>query len=101
MDPLPLPDDPTLASFAIVLNELGHASHVLDARWRIVFISDELRRIIGDDGGSTISRLGEHLFGSNDVAVRREFFFDDWLEGIRENFRQVGSLRPLRHGRWA
>jgi class 3 adenylate cyclase len=92
MDPLPLPDDPTLASFAIVLNELGHASHVLDAQWRIVFISDELRRIIGDDGGSTISRLGEHLFGSNDVAVRREFFFDDWLEGIRENFRQVGPF---------
>ena len=92
MDPLPLPDDPTLATFATVLNELGHSSHVLDARWRIVFITDELRLTIGDDGGSTISRLGEHLFGSNEVAVRKAFFFDDWLEHIRENFRRLGPF---------
>ena len=99
MDPLPLPDDPTLATFATVLNELGHSSHILDARWRIVFITDELRLIIGDHGGSTIARLGEHWFGSNEVAVRRAFFFDDWQEGLRENFRRLGpsssSIRPV------
>ena len=31
----------------------------------LVFITDEVRRTIGDDGGSTISRLGEHMFGTN------------------------------------
>ncbi len=92
MDPLPLPDDPTLATYATVLNELGHSAHVLDARWRIVFITDEVRRTIGDHGGSTISRLGEHLFGSHEVAIRKEFFFDDWLEQIRENFRRLGPF---------
>ena len=92
MDPLPLPDDPTLATFATVLNELGHSSMVFDARWRLVFITDELRLTIGDDGGSTIARLGEHLFGSNEVAVRKAFFFDDWLEQLRENFRRLGPF---------
>src|SRR5215207_3140079 len=92
MDPLPLPDDPTLATFATVLNELGHSSHVLDARWRIVFITDELRLTIGDDRGSTLTRLGEHLYGPNEVAVRKAFFFDDWLEGLRQNFRRLGPF---------
>ena len=101
MDPLPLPDDPTLATFATVLNELGHSAHVLDTRWRIVFITDEVRLTIGDDGGSTISRLGEHLFGSNEVAVRKAFFFDDWLEQHPRELPPVGSLRPLRYGRRA
>src|SRR5829696_2530634 len=90
MHSLPLPDDPTLATCATVLNELGHSSHVLDARWRIVFLTDELRRTIGDAGGDTIARLGQHLFGSSEVAVRKAFFFDDWLEGLRENFRRLG-----------
>ena len=76
MDLLPLPDDPTLATFATVLNELGHSAHVLDARWRLVFITDELRRTIGDDGGSTISRLGEHMFGSNEVGGQRNVSHD-------------------------
>ncbi len=92
MDPLPLPDDPTLATFATVLNELGHWSNVLDARWRLVFVTDELRLTIGDQGGSTIARLGEHWFGPNEVAVRKAFFFDDWLEQIRENFRRLGPF---------
>jgi class 3 adenylate cyclase len=92
MDPFPLPDDPTLATFATVLNELGHSSNVLDARWRLVFVTDELRLTIGDHGGSMIARLGEHWFGPNEVAVRKAFFFDDWLEQIRENFRRLGPF---------
>jgi class 3 adenylate cyclase len=92
MDPLPLPDDPTLATFATALNELGHSAHVFDARWRLVFITDEVRRTIGDDGGSTISRLGEHLFGSSEAAVRRAFYFDDWQERDREAFRRLGPF---------
>src|SRR6188768_2235700 len=92
MDPLPLPDDPTLATVATVLNELGHSAHVLDARWRLVFITDEVRRTIGDDGGSTISRLGEHMFGPNEVAVKRAFYFGDWQEGLREQFRRLGPF---------
>ena len=92
MDPLPLPDDPTLATFATVLNELGHSSVLLDPRWRIVFITDELRLTIGDHGGSTIARLGEHWFGSHEVAVRKAFYFDDWLEQLRENFRRMGPF---------
>ncbi len=91
MDPFPLPDNPTLATFATVLNELGHSAHVLDARWRVVFITDELRRTIGDEG-STISRLGGHMFGSSEVAVRRAFYFDDWQEGLREQFRLMGPF---------
>jgi class 3 adenylate cyclase len=92
MDPLPLPDDPTLATFATVLNELGHSAHVLDARWRVVFITDEVRRTIGDVGGSTISRLGEHMFGPSEVAVKWAFFFEDSLEQTRETFRLLGPF---------
>ena len=40
---LPLPDDPVLAAWASALNETGHSAWVLDATWRFVFATDELR----------------------------------------------------------
>jgi class 3 adenylate cyclase len=92
MDPLPLPDDPTLATFATVLNELGHSAHVLDARWRLVFITDEVQRTMGDDGGSTSSRLGEHMFGPSEFAVKRTFFVEDSLQQLRDAFRLLGPF---------
>ena len=43
IETLPLPEDPTLAAYAAVLNETGHWAAVRDAQWRCVFVTDELR----------------------------------------------------------
>jgi hypothetical protein len=40
---LPLPEDPVLAQCASALNDAGHWALVLDASWRVVFATDEVR----------------------------------------------------------
>ena len=53
-DPLPLPDDPLLASYAQALNDAGHWAMVVDSAFRVVFITDELRRSQADWRGSPV-----------------------------------------------
>ena len=63
VESLPLPDDPVLAAWASALNDVGYWAHVLDAKWRWVFTTDDLRLSMGDTGTSTILPIGSHYFG--------------------------------------
>jgi class 3 adenylate cyclase len=59
---LPLPDDPVLAAWASMLNEVGHWAQVYDARWQLVFVTDELRLSYGDTGTDSVLPVGCHIF---------------------------------------
>jgi class 3 adenylate cyclase len=59
---LPLPADPILAACASVLNDAGHWAFVLDAKWQLVFVTDETRVSIGDTGSATVIPRGVHWF---------------------------------------
>jgi class 3 adenylate cyclase len=57
-----LPSDPALAAWASALNETGHWANVLDANWRYVFQTDELRKTFADMGQPSTAMLGLHFF---------------------------------------
>ena len=63
LDPLPLPDSPVLSAWASALNDAGYWANVLDAEWRYVFQTDELRRTMSDMGWAlAASMVGLHYF---------------------------------------
>ena len=41
---MPYPEDPTLAAYAMVLNEAGHWAAIYDAQWRVAYCTDEYQR---------------------------------------------------------
>jgi len=92
IETMPLPEDPTLAAYAAVLNETGHWAGICDAQWRFVFETDELRLSTGEQLGSAVQRVGEHWFGPSEVSLRKALYFGDAGEGTREHFRRVGPF---------
>jgi class 3 adenylate cyclase len=65
---LPLPDDPTLAAWAVALNEAGYWAYVLDASWRYAFATDDLRQgrtlymgRVNAKGRSELTALGDEM----------------------------------------
>ena len=92
LETLPLPDDPALASWASTLNNTGHWAWVLDAGWRLVFVTDELRLSYGDTGVSTCFPIGQHWF-STEMAEFMATKLGGWFaspEYWRKLFRGVG-----------
>ena len=92
IETLPLPEDPTLAAYAAVLNETGHWATVIDAQWRQVFVTDELRLAGWEQDDSAVQRLGEHIFGPSALANSETVYSGDWMEGLRREFRQLGPF---------
>src|SRR5437016_3116823 len=90
---LPLPDDPTLAAWASVLNEAGHWATVFDRQWRFAFVTDELRLTYGDRGEATIVPIGAHFFSTEAVRFRE-------ATGRQEATQEVPRLRFLDFGRY-
>jgi class 3 adenylate cyclase len=89
---LPLPEDPVLAQCASALNDAGHWAFVLDASWRLVFATDEVRLSYGDTGASTSVPIGSHYF-SAELAGFRETRQVAWFRTIEERrdwFRRIG-----------
>jgi class 3 adenylate cyclase len=65
MQSLPLPEHPLLAAWASGLNAAGYWAEVLDAGWRYMFVTDELRASFLDMGGGVgVAPLpiGSHFF---------------------------------------
>lgn len=65
---------------------------VHDAHWRIVFLTDELRLLTGEEDDVTVRRLGNHLFGPAEVSTRIARFVEDGLERVRQIFQEVGPF---------
>ena len=89
IETMPLPEDPTLAAYAAVLNETGHWATVFDAQWRVVFVTDELRLSTGEQ---VVQRRGNHYFGPSEVSRRTAMFFGDGTEAARRSFRRLGPF---------
>lgn len=70
----PLPEDPSLAEVSQALQDSGHWGYVVDERWNLVFVTDELRMTFG--GGELAEfALGTHLFGPESARAGREHRF--------------------------
>lgn len=82
----PLPDDPALADAASALHDSGAWGQVVDHRWNLVYVTDELRLTFG--GGELAPfPIGHHYFspesqlvsdrwrfGANSAVLRRPVF---------------------------
>jgi len=85
----PLPEDPVLAETAGALNQAGLWAYVLDREYRVVYMTDELRRSNGGLAQMVRVPLGAHLFGADflDAALT----WPTWtLETARRMFSAMG-----------
>jgi class 3 adenylate cyclase len=100
--PLPMPDDPTLAAWASALNAAGYWAQVMDAGWRIVFITDELAATFRDMGRSVVP-VGLHFFSAEVIRSRDAMYRDESVasERFRAQFLNLGGymLASSRGGR--
>jgi class 3 adenylate cyclase len=69
-EPLALLDDPLLAVYAQALNEAGHWGYVFDSAFRLVYMTDELRRSVAGLQGLAAVPVGLHYFASEALSVR-------------------------------
>ena len=92
-EPCPLPEDPLLAEWARTLRDTGDWAWVVDASWRLVFVTDEQRLSFAAGVEMTPLVIGEHMFGSAMVETSA-----DWRTGPttqaswREILSKVGGL---------
>jgi class 3 adenylate cyclase len=82
-EPCPLPDDPVLAEFAKALADAGHWAQVVDAEWRIVYMTDDMRQSVAGSGRPLAPLvIGAHLSGPEIVAVVQEWAFNSTQEEL-------------------
>ncbi len=86
--PLPLPDDPLLAVYAQALNHAGHWASIFDSSWRLVYVTDELRRSYAGLQGLAVVPIGLHYYGSEAMSVHEGWtqLATSNTELARENF---------------
>jgi class 3 adenylate cyclase len=82
----PLPDDPVLAEAAIALRDSGYWAEIVDAAWRLVYVTDDLRLGSGGMVEQVAVPLGVHHFGPELLAAR---------ERSRTGATAVGALREV------
>jgi class 3 adenylate cyclase len=89
---LPLPEHPALAAWAAALNDAGYWAYVLDADWRIAFVTNELRQSLGDAGARTAAPVGSHWFSAETSSFIGETLRGDWSdrEFLRKHFQDFG-----------
>jgi class 3 adenylate cyclase len=89
----PLPQDPMLAEMASALSDGGQWGWVLDADWRLVYMSDELRLSFGGSVEMVSTLLGEFFFGAALVGLRlTERFGPNSQDSWRAILSGVGGL---------
>src|SRR5262245_5287531 len=75
---LPLPDDPTLAAWASAMNESGYWAYVLDATWRIVFVTDDVLLSFPSAEARTAMPVGHHYFSATAAQFRELMLGGSW-----------------------
>jgi class 3 adenylate cyclase len=89
---LPPPEDPTLAAMAAALRDAGHWADVVDRDWRLVYSTDDMRRIVGGLTDLAPVALGEHYFGPEAVDIRLQWRSGpNTLDQVREMFALLGG----------
>ena len=89
----PMPADPVLAEWAAALRDAGDWGWVVDARWNVVYMTDEQRLSFAAGVERVPIVIGEHMFGPTMVALGA-----DWRTGPtmarswRDLFGNAGGL---------
>jgi class 3 adenylate cyclase len=74
LESYPLPENGPLAEVAIALRDTGHWAFVVDHRWQVVYMTDELRRTFGA-GELAEHAPGTHFFGPEALEASRKWRF--------------------------
>lgn len=70
----PLPEDPLLADAAVAMRDSGAWCQIVDHRWNLVYVGDELRLTFG--GGELAPfAIGKHYFGPESQVVSDQWKF--------------------------
>src|SRR4029453_18449579 len=89
----PLPEDPALAAMAVALRDAGHWADVVDRDWRLVYSTDDHRRICGGLTDLAAVAPGEHYFGPEQVSIRLQWRSGpNTVDQVRELFGVLGGL---------
>jgi len=89
----PLPDDPALAEVAVALRDSGYFAEIVDAAWRLVYVTDDLRLAAGANVQLVPVPLGVHRFGPEWLSCREQSRTGSVaVEAARQVFAQVGAL---------
>jgi class 3 adenylate cyclase len=90
---LPLPAHPALAAMAAALRDTRHWADVVDRDWRLVYATDDVRRIYGGLTALAPVAVGEHYFGSEAMRLRLGWTSGpNTLDLVREMFQGFGGL---------
>jgi class 3 adenylate cyclase len=92
-EPCPLPSDPLLAEWAAALRNTRDWGWILDAQWRIVYITDEQRISFSAGVGMVPVVLDAHVFGPEMVRVSADWRTGPTVEvSWRELFAVTGGM---------
>ena len=97
--PCPLPEDPFLRVHAEALEASGNFGQIVDDRWRLVFMTGELRRAWGSVDGGELAPvvLGAHYFSPEAAGIISRHRFGLRIPDLwRLIFRQIGGMVPRR-----
>ena len=89
----PQPDDPVLAEVAVTISDAGHMAQIVDAAWRVVYQTDDLRW----GGGAMVERaalpIGVHAFGPETLNAHEQARTGAIaVERARQYLSEVGPL---------
>src|SRR5438552_3585722 len=59
----PVPEDPALAEMAVAMRKAGHWAEIVDASWRVVYMTDDLRLGAGGMLEMVPVPLGLRMYG--------------------------------------
>jgi class 3 adenylate cyclase len=89
---LPLPEDPALTAIAVALRDAGHWADLVDRDWRLVYSTDDQRRICGGVTDLAPVALGEHYFGPEQVSMRLQWRGGpNTIDQVRGQFGVIGG----------
>jgi hypothetical protein len=90
---LPLPEEPALAAMAVALRDAGHWADVVDRDWRLVYSTDDHRRICGGLTDFAAVAPGEHYFGPEKFSLSLQWRSGpNTVDQLRELFGVLGGL---------
>lgn len=90
---LSLPEDPALAAMAVALRDAGHWADVVDRDWRLVYSTDDQRRICGGLTDLAPVAPAEHYSGPEAVSMRLRWRSGpNTVDQVREMFGVLGGL---------
>jgi class 3 adenylate cyclase len=92
-EPHALPDDPELAQAAVAMRDTGHWGFLFDDQWRYLYVTDDMRRMLG--GGNELAQWSVgHVVGSPEYVRDAQ----TWITGfdtIEQMRSQVAVTGPL------